>query len=48
MNFDMEIVESNESVFHEIKSLGVQNHHHKRFEVRVGTPLIIYFTDIYL
>ena len=48
INFEIEIVEKNSSVCHEIKYIGILNHHHKKFEVRIGTPIIIYFTDIYL
>ena len=44
----MEIVDTSNNVCHEIKSLGVQNHHMKKFDIRLGTSIIIYFTDIYL
>ncbi len=48
MNFELEIVEPNNNVCHEIKSLGVQNHHMKKFDIRLGSWIIVYFTDIYL
>jgi len=45
--FDLEIKESKEHITHSIKSLGLLNYVENKFELRVDTYIIFYFTDIY-
>ena len=48
IKFEIAIKEYNDSLTNETQYLSVLNHLDSKLEMRIGTTLVVYFTDIYL